>query len=38
MYQVMSGVVGLVAVLCLTLILVIRTSWGKGRKTTAKPE
>ncbi len=38
MYQVMSGVVGFVAVLCLTLGLVIWTSWVKGRKTKAKPE
>ncbi len=38
MHQVMSGIVGLAAVLCLTLGLVIRTSWSHGRKTKANPE
>jgi hypothetical protein len=38
MHQVMSGIVGFVAVLCLTFGLMIWTSWSKGRKTKAKPE
>jgi len=33
MYQVMSGVVGFVAVLGLTLGLMLWTSWSKGRKS-----
>lgn len=36
MHQVMSGVVGLVAVLALTLGLVIWTSRGKGSKSRGK--
>lgn len=38
MYQATSGIVGLFAVLCLTLGLAIWASWTKGRKRKTKPE